>query len=241
MDQDKNRSVRNFFIKIGIVILTLTSNHLLASDSLVRQVFINGSIHTFNSQLDIIEAIAIKDGVIEQVGSNEEIKQIIDEHTSVINLEGKMMMPSFHDAHAHPVWSGVMAFKCVLMGINDIEMIRKKLKVCLESDLTKATGWLYAGGFNIALFPSANPNKSFLDSISEEVPIFLSASDGHNALVNSRALELAEITSQTPNPEGAIIEKDPITGEPSGTLREPAASSLVSNLIPPDSDELQEK
>ena len=241
MDQDKNRSVRNFFIKIGIVILTLTSNHLLASDSLVRQVFINGSIHTFNSQLDIIEAIAIKDGVIEQVGSNEEIKQIIDEHTSVINLDGKMMMPSFHDAHAHPVWSGVMAFKCVLMGINDIEMIRKKLKVCLESDLTKATGWLYAGGFNIALFPSANPNKSFLDSISEEVPIFLSASDGHNALVNSRALELAEITSQTPNPEGAIIEKDPITGEPSGTLREPAASSLVSNLIPPDSDELQEK
>ena len=65
MDQDKNRSVRNFFIKIAIVILTLTSNYLLASDNLVRQVFINGSIHTFNSQLDIIEAIAIKDSLEE--------------------------------------------------------------------------------------------------------------------------------------------------------------------------------
>jgi len=222
----------------AILLALLCMSDLIAGNS---KAYINGSIHTFDQELTVVDSILVKDGIIQYIGNTDDVISHANEEIEVIDLAGKMMMPSFHDAHAHPVWSGVEAFKCVLLDINDIEMIKKKLKACLESDLTKATGWLYAGGFNIGLFPSANPHKSFLDSISEEVPIFLSASDGHNALVNSRALELAKITSLTPNPEGAIIEKDPITGEPSGTLREPAASSLVSNLIPPDSDELQEK
>jgi len=222
----------------AILLAVLCMSDLIAGNS---KAYINGSIHTFDQELTVVDSILVKDGIIQYIGNTDDVISHANEEMEVIDLAGKMMMPSFHDAHAHPVWSGVEAFKCVLLDINDIEMIKKKLKACLESDLTKATGWLYAGGFNIGLFPSANPHKSFLDSISEEVPIFLSASDGHNALVNSRALELAKITSLTPNPEGAIIEKDPITGEPSGTLREPAASSLVSNLIPPDSDELREK
>jgi len=241
MDQDKNRSMRNFFIKIGIVILILTSNHLLASDSLVRQVFINGSIHTFNSQLDIIEAIAIKDGIIEQVGSNEEIKQIIDEHTSVINLEGKMMMPSFHDAHSHPVWSGIGQYKCVVLELYDIEGMQSEIKECLNSELTKTTGWLVGTGLNIGLFPAGNPNKSFLDDISADIPIYVDASDGHSAVANSKALALAGISAQSPNPLNGVIEKDPITGEPSGTLREPSAMSLVKSLIPQDTDALYDQ
>ena len=230
--------IKKVIQQTAILLAVFCVSDLIAGNS---KAYINGSIHTFDQELTVVDSILVKDGIIQYIGSKEDVISHANEKIEVIDLAGKMMMPSFHDAHAHPVWSGVEAFKCVLLDINDIEMIRKKLKACLESDLTKATGWLYAGGFNIALFPSANPHKSFLDSISEEVPIFLSALDGHNAFVNSRALELAGITSQTPNPEGAIIEKDPMTGEPSGTLREPAASSLVSNLIPPDDDELQEK
>ncbi|HJM71085.1 MAG TPA: amidohydrolase [Gammaproteobacteria bacterium] len=230
--------IKKVMQQAAILLALLCMSDLIAGNS---KAYINGSIHTFDQELTVVDSILVKDGIIQYIGNTDDVISHANEEIEVIDLAGKMMMPSFHDAHAHPVWSGVEAFKCVLLDINDIEMIKKKLKACLESDLTKATGWLYAGGFNIGLFPSANPHKSFLDSISEEVPIFLSASDGHNALVNSRALELAKITSLTPNPEGAIIEKDPITGEPSGTLREPAASSLVSNLIPPDSDELQEK
>ena len=230
--------IKKVIQQTAILLAVFCVSDLIAGNS---KAYINGSIHTFDQELTVVDSILVKDGIIQYIGSKEDVISHANEKIEVIDLAGKMMMPSFHDAHAHPVWSGVEAFKCVLLDINDIEMIRKKLKACLESDLTKATGWLYAGGFNIALFPSANPHKSFLDSISEEVPIFLSALDGHNAFVNSRALELAGITSQTPNPEGAIIEKDSMTGEPSGTLREPAASSLVSNLIPPDDDELQEK
>jgi len=241
MDQDKNRSVRTVFFKITVVIVLVNSSFLLASERLVRQVFINGSIHTFNHELDIIEAIAIKDGVIEQIGSNEEIQQVIDEHTSVINLEGKMMMPSFHDAHSHPVWSGIDQFKCVVLELYDIEGMQSELKECLNSELTKTTGWLVGTGLNIGLFSAGNPNKSFLDDISTDIPIYVDASDGHSAVVNSKALALAGISAQTPNPTNGIIEKDPITGEPSGTLREPAAVSLVKSLTPKDADALYDQ
>ena len=241
MDQNKNKPMRNLFFKIAVVTLIFNSSYLWASSSVARQVFLNGSIHTFNKQLEIIEAISIKDGVIEQIGSNEEIKKIIDKHTSVINLEGKMMMPSFHDAHSHPIWSGIDQYKCVVLELYDIEGMQSEIKECLNSELTKTTGWLVGTGLNIALFPAGNPNKSFLDEISTDIPIYVDASDGHSGLANSKALELAGITANTSNPEQGIIERDPNTGEPSGTLREPAAMNLVRDITPKDTDALYDK
>ena len=233
--------MRNLFFKIVVVTLIFNSSYLWASSSVARQVFLNGSIHTFNKQLEIIEAISIKDGVIEQIGSNDEIKKIIDKNTSVINLEGKMMMPSFHDAHSHPIWSGIDQYKCVVSELYEIEGMQSEIKECLNSELTKTTGWLVGTGLNIALFPAGNPNKSFLDEISTDIPIYVDASDGHSGLANSKALELAGITANTSNPEQGIIERDPNTGEPSGTLREPAAMNLVRDITPKDTDALYDK
>ena len=241
MDQNKNKPMRNLFFKIILVTLIFNSSYLWASSSVARQVFLNGSIHTFNKQLEVIEAISIKDGVIEQIGSNEEIKKIIDKHTSVINLEGKMMMPSFHDAHSHPIWSGIDQYKCVVSELYEIEGMQSEIKECLNSELTKTTGWLVGTGLNIALFPAGNPNKSFLDEISTDIPIYVDASDGHSGLANSKALELAGITANTSNPEQGIIERDPNTGAPSGTLREPAAMNLVRDITPKDTDALYDK
>ena len=241
MDQNKNKPMRNLFFKIAVVTLIFNSSYLWASSSVARQVFLNGSIHTFNKQLEIIEAISIKDGVIEQIGSNEEIKKIIDKNTSVINLEGKMMMPSFHDAHSHPIWSGIDQYKCVVSELYEIEGMQSEIKECLNSELTKTTGWLAGTGLNIALFPAGNPHKSFLDEISTDIPIYVDASDGHSGLANSKALELAGITANTSNPEQGIIERDPNTGEPSGTLREPAAMNLVRDITPKDTDALYDK
>lgn len=233
--------MRNLFFKIVVVTLIFNSSYLLASSSAARQVFLNGSIHTFNKQLEIIEAISIKDGVIEQIGSNEEIKKIIDKNTSVINLEGKMMMPSFHDAHSHPIWSGIDQYKCVVSELYEIEGMQSEIKECLNSELTKTTGWLVGTGLNIGIFPAGNPNKSLLDEISTDIPIYVDASDGHSGLANSKALELAGITANTSNPEQGIIERDPNTGEPSGTLREPAAMNLVRDITPKDTDALYDK
>ena len=84
-------------------------------------------------------------------------------------------------------------------------------------------------------------DKSFLDEISKDIPIYVDASDGHNGVANSKAFEIAGIAKQTRNPENGIIEKDPVTGEPSGTLREPSAMNLVKSMMPKDSDRLYDR
>ena len=223
------------------LLLIFCSGNVFASGHHADKVFLNGSIHTFNQELTVVTAIAIDDGLITLVGTNEEINRSIGEMTEVIDLKGKMMMPSFHDAHSHPVWSGVDQLKCVVSESYDIDIMQAQLKECLVSDLTKETGWIVGTQLNIGVFPSGNVNKSFLDQISKDIPIYVDAEDGHNGVANSKALELAGVSKETANPENGIIEKDPVTGEPSGTLREPSAMNLVKSIMPKDSDGLYDK
>ena len=202
------------------------------------QVFINGDVYTMNQTMPWVEAVAVKDGVVVAVGSNSEISEYIGDATTVNNLQGRMLLPAFHDAHAHPIWSGIDQLKCPVFGSPSIEAIQNEVKKCLNSNLTKSTGWVVGAGYNLGLFPAGNANKSLLDAVSSEIPIYLDGEDGHSGWANSKALELAGITAETPNPELGIIEKDPISGEPTGTLREPAAINLIKQIIPGDDLEL---
>ena len=198
--------------------------------------YINGSIHTFNKDLSIVDSLLVENGLITKVGPRDLIINEIDEGFQIIDLKGKMMMPSFHDAHSHPIWDGINRLKCVLTDLYDIKSIQNVLNECLNSDLTKTTGWIVGSGLHIGLFPAGNPNKSLLDDISKDIPIILWANDGHSGLANSKALELANITMSTQDPEYGLIERNPITGEPSGTLRESIAINLVLDLAPKDRD-----
>ena len=93
------------------------------------------------------------------------------------------------------------------------------------------TKWIIGGGWELPLFPEANPSKEQLDKLIPDRPAYLVAMDGHSAWVNSRALEIAGITKDTPDPKDGRIERKKETGEPSGTLRESAAD-LVAKLLP---------
>ena len=230
----------SFVTKI-FLLLIFYAGDVFSSGHHADKVFINGSIHTFNQELTVVTAIAIQDGLITLVGTNEEINRSIGKTTEVIDLKGKMMMPSFHDAHSHPVWSGVDQLKCVVSESYDIDIMQAQLKECLSSELTKETGWIVGTQLNLGVFPSGNVDKSFLDKISKDIPIYVDAEDGHNGVANSKALEIAGISKETPNPENGIIEKDPLTGEPSGTLREPSAMNMVKSIMPKDSDGLYDK
>ena len=218
----------------SLMCLFLLSNAF--SNDFADEVFLDGSIHTFNESLSIENSIAIKDGYILAVGNKSLIQKLIGEKTKINRLDGKMMLPSFHDAHSHPIWDGVNRLKCILTDLYDIQSIKDVLRECLNSDLTKSTGWIVGSGLNIGLFPAGNPNKSLLDDISKDIPIILWANDGHSGLANSKALELANITAETQDPSYGVIERDPITQEPSGTLRESAAINLVLDLTPKDTD-----
>ena len=211
-------------------------NDLVSGNS---KAYINGSIHTFDRNLTIVDSLLVRDGIIQLIGTQAEVIKSTDQSTEIIDLEGRMMMPSFHDAHAHPIWNGMDFLQCSVFNLLTINEIQERIQACLEEDHVKSSGWVLGAGLNAGLFPSANPNKTLFDEVSKDIPIYIEMSDGHNALVNSKALELAGITKETKDPFKGIIERDPVTGEPSGTLREPSAMNLIAGVMPRETTELR--
>ena len=221
--------IKKVLKQTAILLAVFSMSDLSAGNS---KAYINGSIHTFDENLTIADSILIKDGVIQLVGSQADVIKNADESIEIVDLQGRMMMPSFHDAHAHPIWNGMDFLQCSVFDLLTINEIQERIRACLEEDHVKTSGWVVGAGLNAGLFPAANPDKSLFDEVSEDIPIYIEMSDGHNALVNSKALELAGINRDTKDPFKGIIERDPITGEPSGTLREPSAMNLVADVLP---------
>ena len=190
----------------------------------------NGAVFTAKADGKRAQAVAISHGRIVYAGAESGIRAFIGPKTQVIDLRGKMVAPGFHDSHVHPISGGLTLSKC---NLHDAPTSEKALEIV--RDYAKANPkaqWIEGGGWALPLFPQANPGKALLDAIVPDRPVYLDAEDGHSAWVNSMALKLAGITAQTPDPKNGRIERDPATGEPTGTLREDAMG-LVGHLIPP--------
>jgi len=143
-------------------------------------------------------------------------------------LSGRLVLPGFHDSHTHLIYGGRQLMQCDLSGLASIAAMQSKLADC-DSALDPEE-WLLGGGWNLSLFPDANPNRSMLDAINPDRATALVGEDGHSTWASSRALALAGITAETPNPPDGVIERD-ATGSPSGTLRE-TAQNLVHAFAP---------
>ena len=189
-------------------------------------ILINGGIYTVDAERSWAEAAAIRDGAFVAVGSNSEIESLIGPKTRTIDLDGKMALPGFHDAHVHPTMGGYALLGCMLESESSVQAIVDKVASCAQ----EGHGWLEGHAFDLALFGQDGPHKSLLDAIATDRPIILWGSDGHSAWANSRALELAEITADTPDPALGVIERD-ADGSPSGTLRE-TAQEIVRAVLP---------
>jgi predicted amidohydrolase YtcJ len=149
--------------------------------------------------------------------------------TEVVNLGGRLVLPAFQDSHVHLVTGGVELGQCNLNEATSKEEVFRRIRDYAAAH--PGEPWIVGGGWALPLFPQANPRKEELDRLVPDRPACLSSADGHSSWVNSRALALAGITKDTPDPADGRIERDPRTGEPSGTLRE-AASDLVERQIP---------
>jgi hypothetical protein len=189
-------------------------------------VLVNGGIYTVDAERSWAEAAAVRDGVFVAVGANAEIEALQGPATRVIDLAGRMALPGFHDAHVHPRMGGAALLGCNLADEATVEAIVTRVSACAAG----GEGWLYGHAFDLSLFGQEGPHKLLLDAINTGRPVFLEASDGHNAWVNSKALELAGITADTPDPPLGVIERDP-DGSPSGTLRE-TAKDLIYAVMP---------
>lgn len=195
-----------------------------------------GAVYTLDPEHPWAEALAIGGGRILAVGSVSEIASAY--RGEVRELAGAMVMPGFHDAHAHPIDGGIQSVQCDLSSARTVEDTLARVAACdVASPDTESPDddWLVGGGWNLALFPDANPDKDLLDGVVGGRPIFLEGADGHSGWVNSAALRRAGISADTGDPPLGIIERD-AAGEPSGTLRE-TAQGLVRAMVPRITDE----
>ena len=193
---------------------------------------INGDIYTVDSAHPRAQAIAIRGEKIEAVGTTEEIRALVGPKTRVIDLHGRFAMPGFNDAHTHLASAGMKKLNVDIEGAKSLADFQNRIRAALKN--YKPGEWITGSGWDHTLWPEKRfPTRWDLDAVSKNHPMMLGRVDGHVAVVNSRALEIAGITKNAPDPAGGHIVRDEKTGEPNGMLEEDAAMSLVSRHIPP--------
>ena len=196
------------------------------------KVFVNAAVYTVDADRSWAEAVAISGSEIVFVGSSRDAEELIGPDTDVVDLDGQMLLPGFHDSHIH-ILIGVMdEDECSVLRIETAAEVAEQLKSCQQLAGIGNERWVIGGGWGEWLWPEANPQKGILDILFPDRPVYLESSFGHAAWVNSKALELAGVTDETENPAAGVIERDPETGEASGTLRD-SAMLLVKNHLPP--------
>ncbi|MCQ4636602.1 amidohydrolase [Anaerovorax odorimutans] len=196
----------------------------------ITKIFYNGAVYTVDGTWTKARAIALEGPAIAAVGTDEQILALKEEGTEVIDLKGKMVLPGFVDSHAHPSWGGTeLLYKVDLFNCKDAEEYPKRIAAFIEEnpnlECIQGVGWVNPH------FPPEGPSRFVLDAIRDDIPMAFDSGDHHSVWANSKAIEMAGIDKDTPCPEGGVIEKDPRTGELTGTFRE-AAQDLVRKVIP---------
>ena len=196
-------------------------------------VFTNGNVFTQEIPHSRAAAVAVRGRRIVYVGDDRGAAAFIGPCTRTIDLDGKMVLPAFVDAHMHPVHGAWRhAFCLSLFDVSGGDLKQAYLDAAARYVQTHPdTPWIQGAGFRRAAFDDIGPRKEWLDAIDAERPITILSKDGHSLWVNSRALAVAGITAQTPDPPNGVIKRDPATGEPAGLLQE-AAMNLVRPHIP---------
>ncbi|MEX2526968.1 MAG: amidohydrolase [Gemmatimonadota bacterium] len=179
-------------------------------------------------------ALALRDGLIQAVGSESEVLGLRGPDTAVFSLNGRFLMPGFVDAHLHLLTGGLRRFHVNLKGVASRQEFMQRV-----SDRTRSTpkgSWILGGDWNQEDWGGDFPTREWLDRVTPEHPIFLARMDLHLGLANSTALRLAGIDAHTPDPENGHIDRNPDTNEPTGILRE-RAMLFMYDLIPDLTDQ----
>ena len=198
-------------------------------------IYIHGDVYTgvrgtstFHEMLRA-EAIAVRGDRILAVGETDEILKLKGPQTQVVDLHGRFVMPGFNDAHVHLAEAGFEKQTVDLVGVKSRDEFRERIRKKVE---TAAPGeWIVGGGWDETLWAVKTPPTRFdIDEVTTDHPVFLNRVDGHIAVANSKALQLAGITLATKDPEGGKIDRDE-SGTPTGILRE-TAKDAVLQVIP---------
>ena len=201
-------------------------------------VYRNGKIYTVDAENSTRQSLAVRAGRIVYVGDDAGAGPFVGPETKVIELSGRMMMPGLVDGHMHPLSGGMKILGCSLdYAALTIEQFQAKIQACIDATRDKEPdGWLEVESwFQQNMLPAGTGvSREDLDVLQTQRPILVRSSFGHSTLANSRAMELANITADTPDPEAGKITHN-ATGQPTGIL-EDSAQALFDHLLPETTD-----
>ena len=191
----------------------------------MKKLYFNGNVITVDKNESIVEAILIENGKIKALGSNEEILALKDDKTTIVDLEGKTVLPGFIDPHGHIVATAQTLMIVTLGDVTSKEELLERLRNELKENPPQGDKWLIGFGYDNTKFEDGlHPTKFDLDTVSTEVPITVSHASGHLACVNSKALELyGYVGEDYIVPEGGVVRTvSPDSREANGVLEENA-------------------
>lgn len=203
-------------------------------------IFKNGQIYTVDAARSWVESVAIFNGKFIAVGSNDDTRSVRGEHTLVIDLQGQFAMPGIYDMHTHPDlalapgYAGYLSVDITDPTPGEVEAAILDYAKQNPPSTEDSQGWVYGQYWVRFTFRKAGitPDKKWLDKIIPDRPVAILDRSWGCILVNSKALELANINSDTPDPSHGYIERDGLTGEPTGILVD-GAYAMIHAAMPP--------
>jgi len=233
----KIRSTGFVFAAVFAAVLVGCADKL---DPIVAEsIYFNGPIITVDADESIAEAIAIGNGRILAIGDSEDILQMSDKSTRVVDLQGKTMLPGFVDGHSHLSGVSIQAITANLLPppdgpVKNIPELQRALReFIVTSEMVDKHGVVIGWNYDDSqLEEGRHPNRHELDAVSTDLPIMVTHQSGHIGVYNSKALELYGITAESQDPPGGVIVRESGSRSPNGVMEENAHFSLIYRIIP---------
>lgn len=193
-------------------------------------VFTNGRIYTVDPAFSVAEAIAVKDGHVLWVGTNEQVKKYVAPETSLFDFGGRTVVPGLVESHLHFLSLGVLLTQIDAAGKSKDDILSEIRDACRAK---RKGEWIVGRGWNEVLWGDRKaPTRRALDEVAPDRPVCMVRACGHTIWVNSAALALAGIGRDTPDPVGGEIYRDD-EGEPTGILVDTAGDRVCALLPEP--------
>ena len=200
-------------------------------------VLLNGNFITMNPQQPTAEAVAIKGGRIEWVGSTADARKLFAGASATSDLGGATVLPGIIDAHGHLINLGESFLKLDLKGVDTPQEVARLVKE--KANAVRTGEWILGWGWDEGKWAANYPTHELLTEAAPTNPVFLTGLHGFAGWANKRALLIAGITKATRDPENGKIIRDEKTGEASGVLINRAQELVTSHVTPLDLDSVK--
>ncbi|HWJ23770.1 MAG TPA: amidohydrolase [Gemmatimonadaceae bacterium] len=226
-----------FALLLAVTTACATAPRRVPNESAVTLAVVNARVWTGDPRRPWADAIAVRGDRIELVGSSAAVKKLAGPNTRVMDAGGQMLVPGFIDAHVHFVDGGFRLASVQLRDARTPAEFTARIKA-FAATVPKGT-WITGGDWDHTAWGGTLPDRSWVDSVTPDNPVWVNRLDGHMALANSAALRAAGVDRATRDVDGGTIVRD-AAGAPAGVLKD-NAMALVDRVVPPPSAEMSDR